>query len=123
MQRSFSARLEALERLEVEQSHGPLSEQDIVCLLTQIAYSNVGLVDGRAVRQWRCNGDEETEHMDAALVRLGAALALTSDPPRTTAELVAVLECCVPEAAVPRWVWGILDTKFPIDEGVAYEEL
>lgn len=121
MQKSFKQRLAALERLEAAidpiAHPGDLTDADCAVLVGQASLSNVELLpDGRVVRHWPCNGADVTAALDLALRRCNVQLAVSDDPPRTTAELVNSLVEWVPYEAIPAWMWGLLCEKFLAEE-------
>lgn len=122
MQKSFSARLEALEALEAletqqKANEGPLIEADCAALLFQIALTNVALRDAHHIaRAWDVASAEHTAEIDAAIARCNAMLALHPAPPLTTAHLAWGLARHVEESALPSWIWGLLAHRFPVEE-------
>lgn len=125
MQQSFKARLAVLEALdaareaehEARERPGALTVEDCATLLSQIVASNVRIeVDGRAVRQWRCGGDDVTAALDLALRRLNLILADGPDDPCPMRDLALVLGQYVPRDMLPLWIWGELALRFPRKE-------
>lgn len=128
MQQSFKNRIAALEQLEAQHdaaaNPGDLTNADCATLLFQVALSNVVMRDGRAIKQWRPQGDDVLAALDLALLRLNAALAIEPDAPKTAPELACVLAQYVPDDGVPTWVWGALvEKKLLTVEGADVQEL
>src|SRR5690348_15868562 len=79
---------------------GPLTWEDCERLLFQAQIGNLRLGDdGRAARNWRCAGDENTAQLDVAIGRLSAAL-VQQPAPLTQVEVVAMLES---QVGPPYW--------------------
>jgi hypothetical protein len=100
MNKSFAARLEALERLETqaERDRSPLTDEDRRILCYQLACGNVTMQRCWAARTWALGAPEATNALDTALSRLN--VELNSLVPRLhTTEALDDWLCEIPDVA------------------------